>query len=387
MSATPTAVDLLSDGLAHELPERVLRHARELGARRAALYVVDIEGRWLCAVGDHEGFPREIRVPQAVGPELPAGQVEALGDELCGAHVSPMWLRHRAVGVLLADGGDEHALDQLARHAATAQELASGYTDRFAIARRRQETAPASELQESLLPPRVAAAPGAEVVGAVLPAYEVGGDWFDQADAADGAWVAVADGMGKGPRAAALASLTVAAQRAARRAGASLEDVARAMDEAVCSFDPDQVAYVTAIVARWDAAPRRFSWIVLGHPRPLLLRADGTVEELGGRGSPPAGLLDAARPLEVREQVLAPDDRLLLYSDGVTECTDDDGRRLGVDGLSDVLRSVGGPSAAALVTAVLSRVHSFSGQPLRDDATVLALRCVAVPEEPPPPTS
>ena len=56
----------------------------------------------------------------------------------------------------------------------------------------------------------------------MLPAYDVGGDWFDHAADASGAWLALADAAGKGARASAVSALSVAAFRAARQAGASL---------------------------------------------------------------------------------------------------------------------------------------------------------------------
>ena len=80
-----------------------------------------------------------------------------------------------------------------------ALELSLCYTDRLAAARHSQRATPGAELQQLLLPPRIAGVRGAEIAASVLPAYDVGGDWFDHVADADGAWLAVADASGKGP--------------------------------------------------------------------------------------------------------------------------------------------------------------------------------------------
>jgi serine phosphatase RsbU (regulator of sigma subunit) len=98
-----------------------------------------------------------------------------------------------------------------------ALELASGYTDALHAVRRRKDTKPAAEIQQNLLPPRLARVSGADVAGGVLPGYDVGGDFFDYAGNADGLWLVVADATGKGVSAAAVSSLAVGALRAARR--------------------------------------------------------------------------------------------------------------------------------------------------------------------------
>ena len=85
----------------------------------------------------------------------------------------------------------------------------------------------------------------------MLPAYDVGGDWFDHSADREGAWLAVADAAGKGPRASAVSALTVAALRAARQAGGSLAEAGVLMDRAIVGFE-DPGMFVTALLARWE---------------------------------------------------------------------------------------------------------------------------------------
>ena len=89
-------------------------------------------------------------------------------------------------------------------------------------ARRRKPTTAAAEIQQNLLPPRVARVTGAQLAGGLLPSYEVGGDWFDYAENHDGSWLAIADASGTGPTAAGLGAAALGALRAARRSGEDL---------------------------------------------------------------------------------------------------------------------------------------------------------------------
>ncbi len=157
--------------------------------------------------------------------------------------------------MLLVEGAPDRHLDEFATSAAVALELSLRYTDRLAAARHRQRATAGAELQEALLPPRVAGFRGAEVAGSVLPAYDVGGDWFEHSAEHTGAWLAVADAAGKGPRASALSALTLAAMRAARQAGATPTDAALLMDRAIAGFG-DPSMFVTALLARWEHATR-----------------------------------------------------------------------------------------------------------------------------------
>src|SRR4029079_15120193 len=103
---------------------------------------------------------------------------------------------------------------------------------------------PAAEIQQDLLPPRLAVFDGDEIAGGVLPGYDVAGDFFDYAANADGLWLCVADAMGKGNDAAAVASLAVGALRAARRGGANLEQAAALVHRTVAAAGPEDVRFL-----------------------------------------------------------------------------------------------------------------------------------------------
>jgi serine phosphatase RsbU (regulator of sigma subunit) len=282
-----------------------------------------------------------------------------------------MWLRGRAVGVLLAAGGDQAVLDEVARQAAPAMELANGYTDVFDAARRRKEINPAAEIQQSLMPPRIVRLAGGQIACGVLPSYDVGGDWVDYVDNRDGAWLAIADASGRGPRAAALGSIALAALRSARRNDQGLEEAVETMHETMCEAGTDDF-FVTAVVARWSPVYSVFSWLNAGHPAPLLLHADGSAEDLDSEPDLPLGMFERDRPYRRSYRRLAADDRVILFTDGVSARPTKDGF-FGRDGIAEAARSAQGTSASAIARAIQEAVAGASEKPLRDDAAVTVL--------------
>jgi AcrR family transcriptional regulator len=357
------------------LAEQLVAEAMRLVGGSVALYVLDIDGSHLLRLAGHEQFPPRLEAPLAVGPELAEDGLPdlaaQLARELPGAVMAPMWLRGRAVGVLLTLRNSEAGLQEVAQLGAAALELANGYTDVIDAARRRKDMNPAAELQQSLIPPRIVRMGSDELAGSVLPSYDVGGDWFDYVENRDGAWIAIADAAGRGPQAGGLGGVGLAALRAARRNNATLEQAVQTMHETMCDVGGPEF-FLTAIVARWHPVYSVFSWINCGHPPPLLIRADDTVEELATRPDLPLGVLDPKRAVHRHQRRLLDGDRLVLYSDGVSRrCTGD--AAFGAGGIARAAIASHGRSATATNRAIQEAVVSASEDPLPDDAAVVVL--------------
>src|SRR5205807_7627161 len=126
--------------------------------------------------------------PVGVGPEVSPEALRRLrglvADRVGPSTLWPLIVRDRVMGFLLARDRPVSDLDAFAGQAALALELASGYTDALHAVRRRKDTKPAAEIQQNLLPPRLARVSGAELAGGVLPGYDVGGDFFAYAGTA-----------------------------------------------------------------------------------------------------------------------------------------------------------------------------------------------------------
>src|SRR5437763_2483356 len=274
----------------HLVADQLVAEARRAAGVAVALYVVDIDGPHLLRLAGSEEFPAQLEAPPALGPEIvPEGLPEfdeRLQGQLPGCVTEPLWLRGRVTGLLLCVGTPLGELADIAKQGAAALELANDYTDYVEAARRRKPTTPAAEVQQHLFPPRIARIAGAQVAGALLPSYEVGGDWFDFVENRDGAWLAIADAAGTGPTAAGLGAAALGALRSARRSGKDLEDALAAVHETVRRLDNDEF-YVTAILARWRAATATLIWANCGHPPGYVVDTDGGLTELEGPQHPP----------------------------------------------------------------------------------------------------
>ena len=376
MSGQTDAGELLRASFPHLVPERVVEVASAQAGCPVGAYVLDVEGYFaLRLAGDVERFPEQIRAPVGVGPEvIPEALPQLRGlvaDRVGPSTLWPMVVRDRVMGFLLARDVSALDLEAFAGQAALALDLASGYTDAVHAVRRRKAIDPAAEIQQDLLPPRLARVEGADLAGGVLPGYDVGGDFFDYAGNADGLWLVVADATGKGNSASALSSLAIGALRAARRAGAGLQEAAKLTDEAILALDMDR--YLTAVLGSWDPVGQQLRWINCGHPTPLILRADGRIEELDGARTYPLGIRFPERVFPVLTARLASGERLLLYSDGVSERRTEDGGRIGESGLRAILADLGPRSAATTVRGIQDAVIEASPEALRDDATLLVV--------------
>ncbi len=383
VAPTPLSVaDVLNKVPPYQLAEQVVAEAQRIaGVTSAAVYLVDLDGASMQRMAGAATFPENISVPLAVGPEIPREGVAPLRvvveGLLPGSVLMPLYLRGRAVGVLLVVGRGDDALRDLALEAAAAIELADDYTDVIEMTQRVRRTTPAAEIQQNLLPPRIVRISGASLAGNVLPGYDIGGDWFDYAENPGCAWVGIADAEGTGPRAAGLASVLLGAFRAARHHGDDPAEAVALMHEALCSVTRERET-ATATIGCWNAPASRFRWVCCGKVAPMLIHADGRLELLEEGVVPRVG--DPAMPERavVQERRLEVGQRLLLLSDGILERPTTDGGTLGVDGVHRAALKAHSTTAAGTVRAIEDAVRETVIDALDDDATLV----VFVPTDP-----
>jgi len=129
--------------------------------------------------------------------------------------------------------------------------------------------------------------------------------------------------------------------------------------------------YFTLLLCDVDLTSGRVCMVQAGHPHPILLRVDGRSETVGAGGLP-VGLLDGAS-YEQTTFHLRPGDRLLIHSDGLTECADPQGDQLGDAGLMAMARALAGLPPARMLDALLTEVFDFAGGMLDDDASAALL--------------
>lgn len=242
----------------------------------------------------------------------------------------------------------------------------------------------ARTLQESLLPPDLPEIFGAEIAARYHPAgdgAEIGGDFYDVFQVGESEWCAVmGDVCGKGAPAARLTALARYTLRAAAIRSASVVQNLEVLNVAlVRQAEVDrrrgENRFATAALVRFHPDERGLVVRVGsgGHPPGLVLRADGTVEELEARG-PLLGVFDEVRfsAVDVR---LEDGELLLLYTDGVTEARR--GREeFGDERLVALLARCRGMSAVDVTAAVETEVMAFQEGVARDDLALLAVRAV-----------
>ena len=246
------------------------------------------------------------------------------------------------------------------------------YTDRFFQARRRQPMTVSAEMQWALLPPLIMTNPQVAVAGILEPAYAVAGDSFDYALNDNSLHVAIIDAMGHGLNAAVMASVAIAAYRHARRGDVDLRDLYAAMDAAIAGQFGDE-NFVTVQMAHLDVATGLLEWVNAGHPSPLLLRGHRVVRALESPTTLPVGF-GGAEPL-VTEEALEPGDRVLFFTDGITEEHQAGGELFGEARLIDVLEQVSqdGGSVQETVRRLSHALKRARREVTNDDATLFLL--------------
>src|SRR5215210_6597698 len=229
-------------------------------------------------------------------------------------------------------------------------------------------------LQRTLLPAELPYVPGVQLAARYRAAgrsNDVGGDFYDIFDAADGEWaIVIGDVVGKGAAAAAITSLVRATLQAAILRGDGPEAALALADEALRRRPA--IAFCSALHGRVQAMEGRaeIRLLAAGHPPPLVLRADGTLEEVEVQGT----LLGVSPEPEFGETTvrLHPGDTLLMYTDGATELRGDDPWR-GEQALRDSVRAGAGDTPAELLERVEHAALVHSRGQLRDDLALLAI--------------
>ncbi|HYS41680.1 MAG TPA: PP2C family protein-serine/threonine phosphatase [Pseudonocardiaceae bacterium] len=264
---------------------------------------------------------------------------------------------------------DLAVLDEFARQADTALDAAIRFGELATVT---------SGLESSLLPAALPDVSGIRIAAAYRPAQaglRVGGDFYDVRHTKDGGAVwALGDACGHGPEAASLAGHVRSCFSALCLVEQEPRRLLDLLNQAIRPTSGSR--FTTAVVGRVaiDGPTVRLTVGRAGHPPPLVLRTDGTVEDLMVTG----GLLGVFPDVEF-EQVevsLAPNETCLIYSDGVLEArrSDEEGEQFGLDRLRRLLADYRTATAAALVDGVHGEVVRWLAGRHHDDITLLAIQ-------------
>jgi len=246
----------------------------------------------------------------------------------------------------------------------------------------------ARRVQQDLLPADFSGCQLVDVAGACIPAWQVGGDFYDLFQADEGKLaLVIGDVSGKGIPAALLMGLLHGAIRASKWIGqpGDLERATEALNELVRARTAVE-HFVTMFWGYYDPQTQELCYVNAGHLPPLLLRNGGSgplpeIDRLDA-GGPVLGVIPQARYQAQRVRV-HPGDTLVLYSDGLLEASNRRGEEFGEERLiSALIRAFRSPPTE-VCRAILAETRAFlDGEPLTDDLALLVVRFVPRPVPP-----
>ncbi|WP_037844030.1 PP2C family protein-serine/threonine phosphatase [Streptomyces sp. NRRL F-6628] len=385
------------------LPAKASEHAAQVGFTQVLIYLADLQREVLRPLtgGRDRDVAHEAELPvdgSVAGRAYQYGTITAGAPTGSGEHHwwVPLLDGTERLGVLRIttpdegegeneDEGDqqehEHEHEQteqymnlLASVIALIIESKQGISDAHARLTRVRPMNIAAEMQWAQMAPRTYADGRVVISAAMEPAYTISSDAYDYATAARNAHtvhLAIFDAMGHDTAAGLTAHLAIGASRNARRQGAGpVETAARIEEVLVEQFGHGR--YVTGLLAELNTRTGVLTWANRGHHTPVIIRGSRWSTHLACPPGPPMGT-DLALPVTLCQDQLEPGDRIVLYTDGVTEARGADDQEFGLTRFTDFLvrhHADGLPVPETLRRLVRALLDHHDGR-LQDDATVL----------------
>lgn len=297
--------------------------------------------------------------------------------------VVPLRWREDLVGALLLGdkwtatthtSEDVTLLASLAGQVSVSLQNALLLRDRIAVARFEEELNLARQIQRTSLLSEFPVVPRCELHALYIPSKAVGGDFYDVVPTGDGGFLlAIADVSGKGMPAALLSAMLQASLRTQAGSVSSLGAILRNINSLLYRSTATH-QFATFFLARIDGANLKLAFSNAGHNWPVVLRPNGERVFLE-RGGTILGILEDV-DYEEDHVALRPGDRVVLYTDGISEAANSAGEQFGEQRLCEVVHAMPrGLSARELAERVLVALREFLGdvEP-QDDMTLLVLR-------------
>ncbi len=264
---------------------------------------------------------------------------------------------------------------QHARLTELIEELKEAVVTRAKLAGLQQELEIARQVQTAILPqapPRLAEL---DIDGQMVPAKEVGGDFYDYFSIdADRVGIVVADVSGKGVPAALFMAITRTLLKATALFIPSPAACVERLNDLLAA-ENEQMMFVTLIYGVIDLRSGRLTYTNAGHNHPYRIDASGRLAPLPSTGGMAAAVMEEVAYRETALQ-LEPGDTIFLFTDGVTEAIDREDREFGTAALEAVLeREAAGSAVREVGERVIEAVRQFAGDtPQADDITCVTLR-------------
>lgn len=375
-----------------DLAPRISEHLRPTGFTEIMIYVADLQGRHLVPLpGQRDGHGQPLKmIPvdttlagrayrniEVVQVRVSEGELgEPVGSGGARRLLLPLLGGRERIGVLgmtvpVVDEATKRRVAEVASMIALMVMTKRDPSDAYRRLVYTQEMHLSADVLWTLMPARTYATDVVSIAAALEPAYSVGGDAFDYGLDYDILHLAIFDAMGHDTSAGLTTTVALGAYRNNRRRDIGLLAISGAIDEAIADqFDGSRFA--TGILADLDLRSGWLIWVNRGHPPPLVLRRGRLAAVLDTSPDPPMGFALCPATGLARYQ-LEPGDRLLFYTDGITEAQTPEGERFGLKRFTDFIikGEAGGISATETVRRLIHAILRYQQGRLQDDATVM----------------
>lgn len=225
-------------------------------------------------------------------------------------------------------------------------------------------------VQRRLLPEALPVVPGLDIAGKCRPAGAVAGDYFDVLQLGNHLGLCIGDVIGKGLAAAITMSNLQAAVKVTAADWLKPSELSQRVNALACrngSVD----RFISFFYATYNPETRKLTYTNAGHNPPFLFRANGECLRLDG----PDLVLGQIADWQFHDSELSLEsgDRLLFYTDGVTEAGEQDGEEFGEERVRAFFEQTDGTNATELLTGLLSAVSTHCHDHFADDATCLVV--------------
>ena len=330
-----------------------------------------------------EGSVEHQRIGQSTGFSFLTEDVRSLFEEWSrrGVHfplppMEPSWGNGQARYAVFEDAdGNSFSLIEFDEATRTLEAERRAQSARLEAERHAaRELAIAKQGQTRLFPQHQPPIRTLVYAGTCHPARTVGGDYYDFLDLGSGRLgLVLADIAGKGIGAALLmANLQAALRSQCATAWEEPKRFLRSVNQLLYE-NTAKGDYATLFFAEYDDDTRKLRYSNCGHPPALLLRGDDSLERFGATCTV-AGLFEKW-DCTMEERELAPDDAVLLYTDGVTEALNGEGEEFGEERLLETTRQHRELPLPELLAAVADQARRFSPHEQADDITLIVAKC------------
>lgn len=293
--------------------------------------------------------------------------------------VLPLITRMRLIGFLALGkstrGGDYtpeviEVLSSLGKQVSMASENLRLLEDNLEKRRLEEQLSLARDIQRGLLPQSIPNTPGLEIAAKCQFSLEVAGDYYDVIALKDGKTViAVGDVSGKGAGAALIMANLQASLRTAVKVGVDLEELVPEINDLIWQNTPIE-QYITFFVGVFDPSDCSFTYVNAGHNPPMLFTNKDTVQDLDAGGLI-LGVMQGAKYVSGSVK-LNDEDRLLLFTDGVSEAMNPQGEEFGEIRIRQLMKQVAKKDSSEAMAILEKEVIRFHGRrAFEDDFTLL----------------